>query len=162
MRANHTISRRLLLAGAAAVPVLLSMPTAGYAASLPLVTVTKDPSCGCCSGWAEHIEAAGFPVEIVESGDVGRLKQQLGVPSALHSCHTAEVAGYVIEGHVPAPALRRLLSERPPATGIAVPGMPAGSPGMDFPGVAPESYEVILFGPDGQTTFARFKGVQEL
>lgn len=162
MRANHTISRRLLLAGAAAVPVLLSMPTAGHAARLPLVTVTKDPSCGCCSGWAEHIEAARFPIEIVESGDVGRLKQQLGVPSALHSCHTAEVAGYVIEGHVPAPALRRLLAERPLATGLAVPGMPAGSPGMDFPGVAPESYEVILFGPDSQTTFARFKGVQEL
>ncbi len=125
------------------------------------MTVTKDPNCGCCAAWAEHIEAAGFPVRVVESGEVESLKQRLGVPSALYSCHTAEMDGYVVEGHVPAAALRRLLAERPSATGLAVPGMPAGAPGMDFPGVVPEPYEVLLFGPSIQT-FARFRGAQEI
>lgn len=162
MQDNHKVSRRALLSGAAALPLVLAMAMAGRAETLPLVTVTKDPNCGCCTGWAEHIEAAGFPVRIVESGDVGRLKQRLGVPQTLYSCHTAEVEGYVIEGHVPAAALRRLLAERPSATGLAVPGMPAGSPGMDFPGVTPEPYEVFLFDHSSQKTFARFKGAQEI
>ena len=89
------------------------------------------------------------------------LKQRLGVPAELASCHTAEVGGYVVEGHVPAAAIRRLLAERPDATGLAVPGMPAGSPGMDFPGVDPEPYEVFLFGPTIQP-FGRFLGAQEI
>jgi hypothetical protein len=133
----------------------------GHAWALPLVTVTRDPDCGCCGGWIAHIEAEGFPVRIVTSADVDSLKQRLGVPSELSSCHTAEVDGYVIEGHVPAAALRRLLLERPAATGLAVPGMPAGSPGMDFPDVVPAPYEVLLFGPKIET-FGRFLGAQEI
>ena len=126
------------------------------------VTVTKDPSCGCCGAWVAHIESAGFPLRVVESGDVFSLKQRLGVPEDLASCHTAEMEGYVIEGHVPATALRRLLAERPVATGLAVPGMPSGSPGMDVPGVEPEPYDVVLFGPAEQRTFARFLGGREV
>lgn len=162
MAGGNQISRRSLLAGVAALPILLSTTTAGRAEPLPLVAVTKDPNCGCCAGWAEHMRTAGFPVKIVESSNVDSVKQRLGVPAALYSCHTAEVDGYVIEGHVPAAALRRLLVERPAATGLAVPGMPAGSPGMDFPGVTPEVYAVVLFGPSGYKTFARFHGALEI
>lgn len=161
MRNDHTISRRAVLAGAAALPFLLSIPGWARAEALPLVTVTKDPSCGCCGGWIEHIEAAGFPVRVVDSDDVFSLKERLGVPAELSSCHTAEVEGYVVEGHVPAAAIRRLLAERPDATGLAVPRMPAGSPGMDFSGVEPEPYEVLLFGPTTQT-FGRYLGAQEI
>jgi hypothetical protein len=126
------------------------------------VTVTKDPNCGCCTGWAEHIEAAGFPVRIVESQNMDAIKQRLGVPPALYSCHTAEVDGYVVEGHVPAAAIQRLLTERPAATGLAVPGMPAGSPGMDFPGMTAEPYEVFLFTPADHKIFGQFRGAQEV
>ena len=161
MRNDHTIGRRAVLAAAAALPFLLSMPAWARAEALPLVTVTKDPSCGCCDGWISHIEAAGFPVRVVDSDDVFSLKERLGVPAELTSCHTAEVDGYVVEGHVPAAAIRRLLAERPSGTGLAVPGMPAGSPGMDFSGVEPEPYEVLLFGPTTQT-FGRYLGAQEI
>jgi hypothetical protein len=129
--------------------------------SLPKVAVTKDPSCGCCGKWIEHLKEAGFPVEVTESADVNRVKVRLGVPKALASCHTAEVDGYVIEGHVPAPAIKRLLTERPQAKGLAVPGMPVGSPGMEVEGMDPEIFEVVLFGPLGQRTFARFRGAVE-
>lgn len=101
-------------------------------------------------------------MRVIESDDVSGLKQRLGVPADLASCHTAEVDGYVIEGHVPATALRRLLAEHPAATGLAVPGMPAGSPGMEVPGVGPEPYDVVLFGPSVQRTFARFLGGKEV
>ncbi|RHZ91805.1 DUF411 domain-containing protein [Cereibacter sphaeroides] len=161
MRDNRSISRRAILATAGALPLLMATARWGQAEPLPLVNVTKDPSCGCCDGWATHLKAAGFPVRVVESADMGSLKQRLGVLAELASCHTAEVGGYVVEGHVPAAAIRRLLSERPEATGLAVPGMPAGSPGMDFPGVDPEPYEAFLF---GQTTrsFGRFLGPREI
>src|SRR5690625_2907178 len=162
MQYDHAISRRALLAAIGSIPVLLSVPVTGYAESLPLVTVSKDPNCGCCTGWAEHIEAAGFPVRIVESQSVDVLKQRLGVPPTLYSCHTAEVDGYVVEGHVPAAAIRRLLTERPSATGLAVPGMPAGSPGMDFPGVAAEPYAVLLFSPADPKVSGRILCAQEI
>ena len=161
MRNDHPISRRTVLAAAGALPLLISMAGSGIAETLPLVNVTKDPSCGCCDGWVAHIEAAGFPVKVVESSDMDSLKQRLGVPAELASCHTAEVGGYVVEGHVPAAAIRRLLAERPDATGLAVPGMPAGSPGMDFPGVDPEPYEAFLFGPTVRS-FGRFLGPREI
>ncbi len=90
--------------------------------------------------------AAGFPVEVITSSDVDQVKLRLGVPDDLASCHTAEVSGYVVEGHVPADAVKRLLAEKPQARGLAVPGMPMGSPGMEVAGKAPESYEVVLFG----------------
>jgi hypothetical protein len=161
MQTDPAISRRAILAGFITLPLLEPMAAYAQAGSLPLVTVTKDPSCGCCGGWVEHIEAAGFPVRVVDSAGLDSLKQRLGVPADLASCHTAEVKGYVVEGHVPAAAIRRLLAERPPATGLAVPGMPVGSPGMEVPGVAPEPYEVLLFGATVET-FGRFLGSQEL
>jgi hypothetical protein len=132
------------------------------AADLPRMVVTKDPSCGCCRAWAEHVRAAGFPIEVVESASVGRLKARLGVPQDLAGCHTAEVGGYVVEGHVPAAAIRRLLEERPAAIGLAVPGMPVGSPGMEVEGSPPETYEVVLFGPSGRRRFARYRAAEEL
>ena len=156
MRNDHPISRRTVLAAAGALPLLMSMPRRGHAEALPLVSVSKDPSCGCCDGWVAHIEAAGFPVKVVESSDMDSLKQRLGVPAELASCHTAEVEGFAIEGHVPAIAIRKLLSERPRAGGLAVPGMPIGSPGME--GGRPEVYEVVLFGRDKPQSYGRYLG----
>ncbi|MGY2049126.1 DUF411 domain-containing protein [Methylobacterium sp. JK268] len=129
------------------------------AEGLPEVAVTKDPSCGCCTAWVEHLRKEGFTVRVTE-GAVSPVKVRLGVPRELASCHTAQVGGYVVEGHVPAAAIRRLLTEQPSGTGLAVPGMPAGSPGMEVDGVEPATYDVVLFGPAGRSTFARFKGRQ--
>jgi hypothetical protein len=106
--------------------------------------------------WAGHLALAGFDVKIVDTRDLPTVKQRLGVPQDLAACHTAEVAGYVIEGHVPVAAIERLLDEKPVATGIAVAGMPAGSPGME--GGEPEVYEVVLFGPSQRLSFGRFRG----
>jgi hypothetical protein len=130
--------------------------------SLSKLVVTKDPSCGCCSGWVDHVRAAGFPVEVRETPKINRVKVRLGVPGDLASCHTAEVGGYVIEGHVPADAIKRLLAEKPQAKGLAVPGMPAGSPGMEAEGVEDDTYDVVLFGAAGQKTFARYRGAQRV
>jgi hypothetical protein len=151
------LSRRNLIALLAAMPWSISSATA---AALPDVTVHRDPSCGCCGAWAEHLRRAGFPVRIAETSNLNSIKQRLGVPADLMSCHTAEVSGFVIEGHVPAGAVRRLVAERPQAVGLAAPGMPAGSPGME--GGSPETYEVILFGPEGRRIFARYTGDREL
>lgn len=153
---NRRLGRRAVLAALAGGPLFFSarLPHAA-AGELPRMIVRKDPSCGCCEAWVDHVRAAGFPVRVIESAEMSRHKLKLGVPPALASCHTAEVDGYVIEGHVPAGAIMRLLLARPPAAGLAVPGMPVGSPGMEVPGVAPETYAVILFGADGQRAFAR-------
>lgn len=161
MKPNLTISRRALLVGFAAVPAALAAHSALAAETLPRMSVTKDPSCGCCGAWVDHIRKAGFPVEVIESPEVNRLKIRLGVPQALASCHTAEVRGYVIEGHVPADAIKRLLAEKPQARGIAVPGMPVGSPGMEVEGVENDTYDLILFGPAGQKTYGRYRGTQQ-
>jgi len=149
-------TRRAFLAGVAGTALVSPL----RAQDLPKVAVTKDPSCGCCSGWVEHLKGAGFPVEVTEATDVNRLKARLGVPLGLAACHTAEVDGYGVEGHVPASAIKRLLAERPEAMGLAVPGMPIGSPGMEVEGSEPEIYAVVLFGPFGQRTFARYRGAQ--
>lgn len=153
------IARRSLLSGFASAALFGAFPS--RAASSTMV-ISKDPNCGCCSGWTEHVRAAGFDTRVRELNDLAPVKARLGIPQALASCHTAEIDGYVIEGHVPAQAIKRLLSERPPAIGLAVPGMPIGSPGMEVPGAADETYEVVLFGPSGQKVFARFKGSQEI
>jgi hypothetical protein len=131
-------------------------------ASLPKVLVTKDPNYGCCGGWVDHMKAAGFPAEIVTTPQVNRVKARLGVPDDLVSCHTAEVSGYVIEGHMLADAIKRLLAAKPQAKGLAVPGMLVGSPGMEVAGVENDTYEVILFGPSGQKTFTRYQGIRVL
>ncbi len=154
-----TLSRRTVLLTLASVAVA-GAAQSGSAAG-PTVIVTKDPNCGCCVGWAEHLRASGFTVDVRDVTDLAPVKARLGVPGDLAACHTAEVGGYVIEGHVPASAIRRLLSEKPQAKGLAVPGMPTGSPGMEVPGSPPEEYAVILFG-DTRRTYARFKGATEL
>ena len=151
-------SRRtaLRVLGATAVS-LAALPA--RSAELPTVTVRKDPTCSCCTGWADHLRAEGFPVTEVATSDLKAVKTRLGVPTDLSGCHTAEVGGYAIEGHVPAVAIKRLLTERPAATGLAVPGMPAGSPGM---GGEPEVYEVTLFRADGRQSFGRYRGADPL
>ena len=156
-----TIDRRVFLSAAVALGSSLRAHAQDVAA-LPRMVVSKDPNCGCCSLWIEHIRAAGFDVEAVDTGDLAALKRRLGVPSQLSACHTAEIGGYVIEGHVPAAAIKRLLRERPAAQGLAVPGMPVGSPGMEVAGAANEVYDVILFGAGRQQRFARFEGAREL
>ena len=153
-------TRRALLTGMAAAAALLGRPA--LARGLPKLVVSKDPTCGCCTGWADHMRAAGFPVEVIETSEINRVKVRLGVPQDLASCHTAEVGGYVLEGHVPAEAVKRLLAEKPPAKGLAVPGMPMGSPGMEMADMAPETFEVILFGPEGRRTYARYEGSRSL
>lgn len=115
--------------------------------------VYKSPSCGCCTGWVEHLRANGFRVEARNVSNVAAFKIRFGVPTSLGSCHTAVIDGYVIEGHVPAGDIQRLLAERPAITGLAVPGMPAGSPGMSGP---PQPYDVISFENGGDLqVFAR-------
>ena len=133
MGSNLPISRRTLLAGFAASTLVMTTRTPLAAETLPKMVVTKDPNCGCCTGWVKHVQAAGFDVEVVESSEINRLKTRLGVPEALASCHTAEIGGYVVEGHVPPAAIKRLLAEKPAGKGLAVPGMPVGSPGMEVP-----------------------------
>jgi hypothetical protein len=161
MGSNLPISRRALLTGFAAYTLAMTTRTSLAAETLPKMVVTKDPNCGCCAGWVEHVRAAGFDVGVVESSEVNRLKTRLGVPQTLASCHTAEIGGYVIEGHVPAAVIKRLLTEKPSGKGLAVPGMPVGSPGMEVEGVEPDTYEVVLFGPSGERTYARYTGGRE-
>jgi hypothetical protein len=114
------------------------------------VVVYKRATCNCCAKWVEHLEQAGFEVEVHNESDLGARQDALGVPKSLRACHTAVVGGYLVEGHVPAPDIRRLLSEKPQARGIAVPGMPIGSPGMEQ-GDRRDPYVTLLFHPDGQT-----------
>jgi hypothetical protein len=155
-------TRRALMIGAIQATATLMLPRRSWAETLPKMTVTRDPNCGCCGGWVTHVKAAGFPVEVIEAADLAPLKARLGVPDALISCHTAEIGSYVVEGHVPADAIKRLLVERPRATGLAVAGMPIGSPGMEVSGTLPETYEVVLFGQGQQRVFARYRGSQAL
>jgi hypothetical protein len=110
----------------------------------------------------EHLKKAGFPVDVTEATNISALKARLGVPQDLMSCHTAEVGGFVVEGHVPASAIEKLLAQRPSAIGLAVPGMPVGSPGMEVEGAEPETYAVILFDRASQRTFARYRGRSEV
>lgn len=130
---------------------LLALITpAAWAGTLPTVKVYKSPTCGCCGKWVAHMKASGFEVVTHDVNDVTPHKQRLGVPLAMGSCHTAEVAGYLIEGHVPASDVKRLLAENPKAKGLVSPGMPQSAPGMDMPGKQP--YEIALVQLDGSTT----------
>jgi hypothetical protein len=117
----------------------------------PVVEVYKSPTCGCCANWVEHLKKAGFTVHATNVDDMTKLKASHNVPRAVQSCHTALVDGYVIEGHVPASDVQRLLKERPAVAGIAVPGMPIGSPGMEVEGRKPDAYDVVTFDKQGQT-----------
>ncbi|WP_428622703.1 DUF411 domain-containing protein [Sedimenticola sp.] len=114
-----------------------------------LIAVYKSPTCGCCSAWIEHLKANGFDVQAHDTTRMDQVKQALGVQPQLASCHTAEVAGYVIEGHVPASDIHRLLAEKPAVAGLAAPGMPMGSPGMEGP--RKDHYQVLTFDREGNS-----------
>jgi hypothetical protein len=120
--------------------------------ALPLVKVTKNASCGCCKIWVERLRDAGFQVEVNDVDNLNAVKQRVGLPYGMGSCHTAEVNGYFVEGHVPVEDIKRLLRERPDAKGIAVPGMPVGSPGMESPSGQVQPYDVMLVARDGSAT----------
>ena len=122
--------------------------TPAAAGDRPVITVYKSPTCGCCGAWIEHLRKNGFEARVHEVPDATPYQAKYGVPEALGSCHTAVIDGYVIEGHVPAADIKRLLRERPRARGIAVPGMPMGSPGM--PGPRNDPYETLLFDASGK------------
>jgi hypothetical protein len=138
--------RRTILRLAASL-ALLTMAQSAAAATL---LVTKTAYCGCCKHWVEHMKKAGFDVQVKEVEDVGPTRVRLGVPEAMRSCHTSEIGGYAIEGHVPAADVKRLLATKPKAAGIAVPGMVMGSPGMEH-GDHKQPYQVILFDKAGKT-----------
>lgn len=159
----HMMTRRTAIASMALAPFAPSAAKAqANPGGLPRIVVRRDPDCGCCGGWIDHLRANGFSTDVVMERAMNPVKARLGVPPALQSCHTAEIGRYVVEGHVPAVAIKRLLNEAPEARGLAVPAMPIGSPGMEIDGQPPETYEVILFGPAGQRTFARFRGGEEI
>ena len=144
-----------LTAGLSALAVLVLFGIATIAVSptdAQEITVYKTPSCRCCTKWVEHLEQNGFDATVVSLDDLSRVKSRLGVPHRLRSCHTAETGGYVIEGHVPAADIARLLEERPGASGLAVPGMPVGSPGMEH-GDRKDPYDVILFEGDERKVY---------
>jgi hypothetical protein len=145
------VQRRRMLGALAAGAALTVAARIGFTqGSGPTIVVHKTPTCGCCGLWVEHLEQAGFAVEAHDHDALGldAVKTRLGVPRELQSCHTGVVEGYVVEGHIPAGDVRRLLAERPAGIGIAVPGMPIGSPGMEV-GDRRDPYDVILFGADG-------------
>lgn len=119
-------------------------------AALPPMTVYKDPNCGCCAEWVKHARKAGFEVTVRDTADMASVKASFGIPSALESCHTARVGTYAIEGHVPADVIVKLLRDQPAARGLAVPGMPMGSPGMEQGGMK-DAYDVVLFDKAGKT-----------
>lgn len=165
MLSNESLSRRTLLAGAAALLVSgcsrSTPPQPGSAdnSSSPAstdataMTVYRDPSCGCCEAWAKLARKRGFNVRVVDDPDMAAVKRQLGVPGALASCHTSVVGHHVFEGHVPLDQVRRLLdTHRNEVLGLAVPGMPAGSPGMEMPDGRREPYQVLAFDQTGRTS----------
>lgn len=124
--------------------------------SLPVVQVWKDPNCGCCKDWIAYLQRDGFQAQVFETGNTA-IRQRLGMPQKFASCHTALIAGYVVEGHVNASEIRRMLAEKPQALGLSVPGMPVGSPGMDGPeyGGRKDPYDVLLVQRDGSSRVYR-------
>ncbi len=145
------MSIRWLAAGLAIAAGLTQVSSSGAQESAPSVTVYKSPTCGCCSKWIDHMRQQGFDVKSMDVEDIGRVKATYGVPAESGSCHTALVRGYVLEGHVPADSVKRLLREKPKVAGLAVPGMPVGSPGMEVPSGQVERYDVISFDKGGKT-----------
>jgi hypothetical protein len=144
--------RNAIVLGIAAAVVAGHRPHSAWAAAGPKVVVHKSESCGCCNVWIKHLQQAGFEVEAINEDNMGPIKERVGVPYGQGSCHTAEVDGYFVEGHVPAADIKRLLKERPAAKGLTVPGMPAGSPGMEVPSGKVDPYDVLLVAKDGSTS----------
>jgi hypothetical protein len=150
-----SMQRRDFLCLATGAAALAGAP-ARAAAALPRVEVFKTASCGCCGAWVEHMQGAGFPVHVTVVDDTSRIRQRQGIPQALGSCHTAVVEGYALEGHVPAADVKKLLAQRPAAAGLAVPGMPAGAPGMEM-GPRKDAFRVLLVDKaGGSTVFASY------
>jgi hypothetical protein len=157
---NLRLSRRSLLRAAmpAAGAVILTVAP-GLPARAATVELWRSPTCSCCHGWIEHLEQAGFAIRAHEVDDLEPIRRSAGIADDLASCHTAAVAGYVLEGHVPAAAIRKLLAERPVIRGLAVPGMPPGAPGMAEPGAPVEPFEVMALAKGGgRSTFMVFGG----
>ncbi len=147
-----SLHRRPMAVGAGLVLLLVVAATISFRAAQqaqPSITVYKTSTCGCCSLWVDHLRARDFDVRAVDVEDIDAVKRTYGVPTGLGSCHTAVVGGYVVEGHVPADAVARMLRERPAIAGIAVPGMPMGSPGMEVPG-RNQPYEIVSFDRSGK------------
>ena len=138
-------SRRTFLTGLGALTGAVAMRGPAVSQDTPHMTVWRSPSCGCCGSWVDRIRTAGFKVTVESVDDLDNIKRLAGVRDELISCHTARIGGYTIEGHVPAADIRRLLAERPDVQGLAVPGMPIGSPGMESPDGSREPYEVLAF-----------------
>ncbi len=138
---------------AAALLLTVSLTAADQAARqpAPMLSVFKTPTCGCCSKWVDHMRRNGFTVHVTDLNDLSAVKTTHGVPPRLQSCHTGVVNGYVIEGHIPAADVKRLIKDKPAVAGLAVPGMPAGSPGMEVPGITAPAYQVLSFDKAGAT-----------
>lgn len=145
------MSRSTIVALAVSALALFGAAAAQQKPAGPLVEVFKSPTCGCCVNWVEHMRQAGFNMRTTEINDLSQIKKSRGVPADVQSCHTAIVNGYVVEGHVPAADVRRLLKEKPAIAGIAVGGMPIGSPGMETPYVKAEPFNVMSFDKNGAT-----------
>ena len=157
-----SVTRRGALLGGVAVASFASVRVS--AEPVVHIAVTKGPGCDCCDAWASHLRANGYSVSATESDDLDNVKKKLGIPDDLWACHTGQIGRYLVEGHVPAVAIGYLLRQKPVGMiGVAVPGMPVGSPGMDVPkGAKQDEYSVILFGPAGRKTWARFKGTTRI
>lgn len=149
---NTRLTRRELLARAGGLALAFTGVPRLFGALRPgpEIVVYKDPSCGCCAKWVEHMREHGFTTSVRDVADLPRIKARYKVPRAFESCHTAVVQGYVVEGHVPADVVLKFLAEKPKVTGLAVPGMPIGSPGME--GSPKQAYEVLTFDTAGKTT----------
>ena len=151
MRDTYTMDRTLIRGGLAAT-IVAGVLLVGITMSAQrdvTIDVYKTPTCGCCALWVKHLEENGFKTRVTEMDDLSEVKKKQGVPAKATSCHTAVIDGYAIEGHVPAADVRRLLKERPAVAGLAVPGMPLGSPGMEF-GDTKQPYDVLAFDKAGQ------------
>jgi hypothetical protein len=149
--AAAVVSAVALIAGVS-VAVVGSQSGKSVTAGKASVAVFKSPTCGCCAKWNEHMTAAGYAVNSSDRNDMNAIKDEHRIPAALRSCHTALVAGYVVEGHVPADVVAKLLAEKPAGVvGIAVPGMPVGSPGMESADGFKAPYQVMAFTKDGQS-----------
>lgn len=141
----------LILGFAGIIGFVVSMLENTVANPTANVVVYKSPTCGCCTKWADHMHKSGFEVKEIAIENLNSIKVEHGITSETASCHTAIVEGYVVEGHVPAKEVKRLLSERPDARGLTVPGMPIGSPGMEVEGRQADAYDVLLIEKDGGT-----------
>jgi hypothetical protein len=151
MKKTFALATLAFAVSASAFTTTIAVASEDEAANeLPIVSVYKSPTCGCCEKWVDHLEENGFTVEVNDTDNIQAIKEGFGVPAEMTSCHTAFVGDYFVEGHVPASEIKSLLATYPDIRGIAVPGMPINSPGMEVPNYPSEPYEVISVGADGE------------